>query len=94
MGLLWSAVPGRKFTRLLKLDPTKPWTYTLSLIEGDFESDIDVDHNVLDSLEIERHYLAPYVERIPVERGPLKGTLFVPERNGKISDMTVFCASS
>ena len=88
MGLLWSVVIDRehqhKYPRFLKSDPTRPWSYTLSLIDGNLEGDIDVEHNVLDSLEIERHYLSPYVERFPVKRGCLKGMLFLPRNNGKI----------
>ena len=43
------------------------------MIDGDREDDIDVEHKVLDTLEIERHYIPSYVDRIPVERGPLEG---------------------
>ena len=86
MGILWSALPRKKdlhkYPRLIKLNPTKPWTYTLSMIDGDREDDSDVDQRVLDSVEIERHYLPTYVDMIPIEEGPLKGTLYVPKVEG------------
>ena len=94
MGLLWSAVPRKrdlhKYPRLIKLDPTRPWTYTLSMIDGSLDMLEDSDGNsvardrIMDSLTIERHYVAPYVERIPVEEGQLKGTLFIPHEKCEI----------
>ena len=75
----------KKYPRLFKLDPTRPWTYTLTMIDGDREDETDVQHKVLDSLEIERRYLPSYVDMIPVERGTLKGTLYIPQEEGKIS---------
>ena len=88
MGLLWSVLPRKedlnKYPRFTIHDPKKPSTYKLSMIDGNLEDDTDITQRVLDSLEIERHYLPSYIDMIPVKRGQLKGTLYVPQTNGEI----------
>ena len=79
MGLLWSVAPSRqdrhRYLRLQKKDPTKPLSYTIRVSEGDHR----VEGKVLDSMKVQRHYLAPYVETIPVQSGLLKAMLFLPK---------------
>ncbi len=74
MGLIWSLAPqaGGEGLRILQaaLDPIM------------LELSLEVNGEVVATERIERRWVAPGVERIPVRAGDLRGTLFLPPGEG------------
>ena len=98
MGLFLAMEPvsevAHKYPRLVKWDVTKPFSYTLELIDGD-----EGQEKVITSTSLERMFLADYVERIPVKMGEAEGVLFLPKQRGRyfksltVSILTVHASS-
>ncbi|XP_041474212.1 acyl-coenzyme A amino acid N-acyltransferase 2-like isoform X1 [Lytechinus variegatus] len=81
MGPILSLEPipeiAHKYPRFVKWDVTKPFNYTLQLIE-----DGEDQTKVIASTSMEKNFLADYVERIPVTMGGAEGVLFLPKQRG------------
>ena len=90
-GLLWSVVPEEKHRhknqRQVKTDTSIPWKYKISMMDIDVPTNKDESSPVMDSVEIERHFVAPWVQTSPVERGELRGTLYIPRKDGKVGSL-------
>ena len=81
MGLFLALEPvpevAHKYPRLVKWDVTKPFKYTLQLIDG-----VEGQEKVITSTTMEKMFLADYVEKIPVKTGGAEGVLFLPKQRG------------
>ena len=95
MGLFWSMlpVPGqRKGVRFTTWDVTRPMEFKVSLFDGHVMSDGKATSPKeataklpmpLANATILRTYLSENVERHEISVGRMRGTLFVPKRNGR-----------
>ncbi|XP_043981596.1 peroxisomal succinyl-coenzyme A thioesterase-like isoform X2 [Gambusia affinis] len=84
MGLLWSLkpVPGSKpGLRMRKKNVQAPMVVTISVYSGHL-TECFGDQVPLASVEVERWYMAPGVQRIPVTEDGLTATLFLPSGPG------------
>ncbi|XP_029378638.1 acyl-coenzyme A thioesterase 4-like [Echeneis naucrates] len=84
MGLLWSlrTVPGSKpGLRLRKMNVQTPMEVTVSVYQGHHTEGF-ADQKSLDSVLVERWYMAPGVRRIPITEDQLTATLFLPSGPG------------
>ncbi|XP_021507328.1 bile acid-CoA:amino acid N-acyltransferase [Meriones unguiculatus] len=82
MGLFWSLKPEKPFSRLAKRDVIdSPYRVHLKL-RDQYSLLAGVDISPLDSLILERWYVAPDVTRIQVKEGRLRGALFLPPGEG------------
>ncbi|CAO2580758.1 Acyl-coenzyme A amino acid N-acyltransferase 2 [Lemmus lemmus] len=82
MGLFWSLKPEKFLSRLAKKDVNIPYQVHIELSEPHFPVKGIVISPPLDSLTLERWYMAPSVTRIPVKEGRLRGALFLPPGEG------------
>lgn len=78
MGLFWSMKPEKMLSRLAKRDVNIPYQVHIELSEPHFPIKGIVVSPPMDSLTLERWYVAPGVTRIPVKEGRLRGALFLP----------------
>lgn len=84
MGLLWSMTPSKDkgAKRLLIKDVTRPYDVTMSVHADHVDLEAIKSANnissVLDTKHVRRWYLRNGVQRIPVRKGRLRGTLFIP----------------
>ncbi|XP_046372726.2 acyl-coenzyme A amino acid N-acyltransferase 1-like [Haliotis rufescens] len=84
MGLLWSMTPSKDkgAKRLLIKDVTRPYDVTMSVHADHMDLEAIKSANnistVLDTQHVRRWYLRNGVQRIPVRKGRLRGTLFIP----------------
>ncbi|XP_033823798.1 acyl-coenzyme A thioesterase 5-like [Periophthalmus magnuspinnatus] len=84
MGLLWSLrpVPGSKpGLRLRKSNVETPLKVTVSVYQGHLTEGFP-EHRALAAVLVERWYMAPGVQRIPVTEHNLTATLFLPPGPG------------
>uniref|UniRef100_A0A4W4EKQ3 Acyl-CoA thioesterase 19 n=1 Tax=Electrophorus electricus TaxID=8005 RepID=A0A4W4EKQ3_ELEEL len=84
MGLMWSLrpVPGsRTGLRFLKKDVLSPLVFHISMYDGHVSQGF-TQHTPLESLVIERWYMAPGVQRIDIRERGVRGTLFIPPGPG------------
>lgn len=79
MGLFWSMKPEKMLSRLAKRDVNIPYQVHIELCEPHFPIKGIVVSPPMDSLTLERWYVAPGVTRIPVKEGRLRGALFLPQ---------------
>ena len=78
MGLFWSLKSEKPLSRLLKRDVNIPYLLHIKLCHPYFPVQGIVVSPPLDSLVLERWYMAPGVTRIPVKEGCIRGALFLP----------------
>lgn len=79
MGLFWSMKPEKLLTRLVKRDVmNRPHKVHIKLCHPYFPVEGKVISSSLDSLILERWYVAPGVTRIHVKEGRIRGALFLP----------------
>lgn len=78
MGLFWSLKPEKPLSRLLKRDVNIPHRLHIKLCHPYFPVQGVVVSPPLDSLILERWYMAPGVTRIQVKEGRIRGALFLP----------------
>lgn len=88
MGLFWSMSPQRGASqayRMRRIDSRIPHVMKISVLDGHVPGDHEEDHQgpTLDHVEVERGYLADHVKKIPYREGSLRGTLFVPNGEGR-----------
>ncbi|XP_034095981.1 peroxisomal succinyl-coenzyme A thioesterase-like isoform X1 [Gymnodraco acuticeps] len=84
MGLLWSLrpVPGSKYgLRMRKMNVQTPMVVTISVYQG-HRTEGFLDQVLLASVMVERWYMAPGVQRVPITDGKLTATLFLPSGPG------------
>lgn len=84
MGLLWSLrpVPGSKpGLRMRKRSVETPLEVTVSVYQGHLSEGFS-EHRTLATVVVERWYMAPGVQRIPVTEYSLTATLFLPPGPG------------
>ncbi|XP_028286774.1 acyl-coenzyme A thioesterase 4-like isoform X2 [Parambassis ranga] len=84
MGLLWSLrpVPGSKpGLRMRKKNVQTPMEITVSVYQG-HQTEGFVDQVPLTGVVVERWYMAPGVQRIPISEDGLTATLFLPSGPG------------
>lgn len=82
MGLFWSMKPEKMLSRLAKRDVNIPYQVHIELSKPHFPIKGIVVSPPMDSLTLERWYVAPGVTRIPVKEGRLRGALFLPPGEG------------
>ncbi|EGW01598.1 Bile acid-CoA:amino acid N-acyltransferase [Cricetulus griseus] len=82
MGLFWSLKPEKLLSRLAKKDVTSPYQVHIELCKPHFPVKGIVVSPPMDSLTLERWYVAPDVTRIQVKEGRLRGALFLPPGEG------------
>ncbi|XP_064095107.1 acyl-coenzyme A thioesterase 5-like isoform X2 [Macrobrachium nipponense] len=82
-GLLTTLKPAAdefSFLRLCKRNPETPWKIDISLIDG--HKTLHEESNALSTVCLERHFISPDVQRIPIRQGRVRGTLFLPGGKG------------
>ncbi|XP_051017934.1 bile acid-CoA:amino acid N-acyltransferase-like [Acomys russatus] len=83
MGLFWSLKPEKPLGRLMKKDVmNSPYQVHLQLCHPSLPVKGIVASPPMDSLILERWYVAPGVTRIQVKEGRLRGALFLPPGEG------------
>ncbi|OBS70153.1 hypothetical protein A6R68_01302 [Neotoma lepida] len=83
MGLLWSLKPEKLLSRLAKRDVmNSPYQVHIELRSPYFPVKGIAISPLMDSLTLERWYVAPGVTRILVKEGRLRGALFLPPGEG------------
>lgn len=82
MGLIWSLKPEKLLSRLAKRDVNTPYQVHIKLCEPQFPIKGVAISPPIDSLTLERWYVAPDVTRIQVKEGRLRGALFLPPGDG------------
>uniref|UniRef100_A0A8C3WSD6 Uncharacterized protein n=1 Tax=Catagonus wagneri TaxID=51154 RepID=A0A8C3WSD6_9CETA len=71
MGLFWSLKPEKAFGRLLKLEANSPFCVTLDLFDSPRAS-----------VEVQRWFSSPGVQRLKIREGRVRGALFLPPGEG------------
>ncbi len=82
MGLFWSLKPRKDEifgTMLAVRDVTRPIRYRLGISPGHTNTSSFKQECLLDTVDIERRFIHPAVERQPVRCGNIRGTLFYPK---------------
>ncbi|XP_021056905.1 bile acid-CoA:amino acid N-acyltransferase [Mus pahari] len=83
MGLFWSLKPEKILGRLVKIDVmNSPYQIHIKVCHPSFPIQGIVVSPPLDSLTLERWYVAPGVKRIQVKEGRIRGALFLPPGEG------------
>lgn len=82
MGLFCSLKPEKPLSRLAKRDVNIPYLLHIKLCHPYFPVQGIVVSPPLDSLVLERWYMAPGVKRIQVKEGRIRGALFLPPGEG------------
>lgn len=82
MGLFWSLKPEKLLSRLAKRDVTIPHQIHIKVCHPYFPVQGKIVNSSLDSLILERWYMAPGVTRILVKEGRIRGALFLPPGEG------------
>ncbi|XP_071966290.1 bile acid-CoA:amino acid N-acyltransferase [Engystomops pustulosus] len=82
MGLFWALRPAIPFLRLMKRDVMgSPFLVHLELYSSLLLNPLPEDSPVASKV-IERWYVSPGVQRIPIREGRIRGTLFLPPGEG------------
>ncbi|XP_068236034.1 acyl-coenzyme A thioesterase 1-like [Palaemon carinicauda] len=82
-GLLTTLKPAPNelpFLRLTKRNPETPWKINISLTDG--HNTLQEESDALSTVCLERHFITPEVQRIPIRKGRVRGTLFLPGGEG------------
>ncbi|KAL1776795.1 bile acid-CoA:amino :amino acid N-acyltransferase [Sigmodon hispidus] len=83
MGLFWSLKPEKLLSRLAKRDVMNtPYQVQIQLCNPQFPIKGIAISPPMDSLTLERWYVAPGVTRIQVKEGRIRGALFLPPGEG------------
>ncbi|KAL9956932.1 hypothetical protein ACROYT_G038494 [Oculina patagonica] len=85
MGLLWSMklAPGqRKGIALMKSDVTTPYNIELKCFDDHISLNGAPSQPSMSSVTFQKWYMADGVRRIPVRKGRIRGTLFLPPGDG------------
>ena len=70
-----------KNPRVFKFKPATPFVYKLTMYRGSGGDDQGIENQEeLDSISVERHYVAPYVEHDRIECGGAQGILYLPKK--------------
>lgn len=87
MGLFWSLKPEKPFGRLLKLEVmNSPFWITLDLYDSVYLQKSGVVQPRA-SLEVQRWFSSPGVQRLMIREGRVRGALFLPPGETKLGDM-------
>ncbi|XP_054775411.2 acyl-coenzyme A thioesterase 1-like [Lytechinus pictus] len=78
-------VHAAKYPRIYIFKPTNPLVYTISMYDIDSGKSNSIQQEELDSVIVERHFVAPYVEHSFVECGGAMGTLYLPKKANQSS---------
>ncbi|XP_078528029.1 acyl-coenzyme A amino acid N-acyltransferase 1-like isoform X2 [Lissotriton helveticus] len=82
MGLFWALSSEKPFHRLIKRDVIgSPYRITVEVFDS-VQLKVSPSIMPLASQMIERWYVAPGVQRIPIREGRVRGTLFLPPGTG------------
>ncbi|XP_074852118.1 acyl-coenzyme A amino acid N-acyltransferase 1-like [Carettochelys insculpta] len=83
MGLFWFLKPEKLFHRLIKRDVMScPFRFQLNVFDS-CHIVISPQLEPLATCTVERWYVAPGVERIPIKEGRVRGALFLPPGPGR-----------
>ena len=93
MGLFWSMKSTKKLlTRWGPSDVTIPYTFKFDVFK-DYIGNFDKQKSIAE-LELQRTFLLPGVQRIPVEQDGLYGTIFVPPGKGPFPGLLTIMPNS
>ncbi|XP_006116714.2 acyl-coenzyme A amino acid N-acyltransferase 2-like isoform X1 [Pelodiscus sinensis] len=81
MGLFWFLKPEKLFYRLMKRDVSCPFRFQLNLFDS-FQLQPSDKIPPLATCIVERWYVRPGVERVPIKEGRVRGALFLPPGPG------------